>query len=95
MRAPIGLPSLLLIYRKKSGDVELWLPLVQRPQIVLHSLIPVCLLLVDETHVPIDGGGLVFHLGGTLQLSERCVVLAGKVRVEPSRRLTMKDSGSS
>ena len=68
--APVGLPSVLLIHAKKSVGVELWLGLVQRYQIVLHGFVMLALLLVDETHVVVDGAGLVFHLGGALQLSE-------------------------
>jgi hypothetical protein len=69
----------LLIHAKKSSDVELWLDLVQRYQIVLHGLVVLTLLLVDETHIVVDGAGPVFHLGGALYLSECGIVLAGKV----------------
>ena len=65
-RAPIGLPPVLLIHAKKSSDIDLWLVFVQRDQIVLHGLVVIALLLVDETHVVVDGAGPLFHFRGAL-----------------------------
>ena len=75
-RAPIGLPSMLLVGFKKSASVELWLGFAQQDQIVLDGLVVVAFLLVDETQVVGDGAGLLLHLGGALDLRERGVVLA-------------------
>ena len=82
---------MLLIHAKKSGGIDLWLVFVQRDQIVLHGLVVIALLLVDETHVVVDGAGLVFHFGSALQLSECGIVLAGKV--ESNAQPTVDEEG--
>ena len=52
--APVGLPSVLLIYAKKSGGIEPWLIFVQRHQIVLHGLLVLTLHFIDETLIVVD-----------------------------------------
>ena len=91
MRAPKGLPSVLLIRAKKSGGVELWLALVQRHETVLHSVVVVALLLVDKANVMLDGAGLLLHLGGALKLSECGIVLT--VVIESNAQATVDEKG--
>src|SRR6185437_16444654 len=68
-----------LVHAQESGGVEVSPVSVKRGQIVLHCLIAVAFLLVDEAQVVVDRAGTMFHLGGALQLRKRGIILAVKI----------------
>ena len=57
---------MLLINRKKRAGIDLLPVFVQRAEIILHGQVALTLLLVDETHVAVDGAKVDFHFSGTL-----------------------------